>query len=436
MALHGTIKDFGLADILQLIGIQRKTGVLTLESGDEGVTIKFVDGQIVGADTRSASVEDLLGAVLVRTGGITESQLQGALRLQKKTLQRLGYVLVQNELISQDNLVEALRVQSLQIVYRLFRWREGAYNFQPSESLEYDDQHFTPISAETILMEGARMIDEWPIIERRIKSDGMVLRQTEAAAALESEPEPIVDIDLRLDIDLPFGDTAENDSDTAKDDEQIKLTSDEREVLALVDGKRRAEEINDRSTLGEFDTYRILAELITRNLIEEVERPTIGAGVPRRNGVAARLFQIALYAVLLAAVVASLGTLPDNPFVPWRIEPASAATTQLRISTSQARLQRLEKAVQVYFLNTGNYPQHLDAVGHYGYVAASDLVDPWGRDYGYLLSAGGFQVFGLDADGEPSADLTVQHPFSTVQRLMVEDSSAAEGPASESDPEL
>ncbi len=30
MALQGTIKDFGLADILQLIGIQRKTGVLNI----------------------------------------------------------------------------------------------------------------------------------------------------------------------------------------------------------------------------------------------------------------------------------------------------------------------------------------------------------------------------------------------------------------------
>ena len=28
MALQGTLKDFGLGDIFQLIGIQRKTGIL------------------------------------------------------------------------------------------------------------------------------------------------------------------------------------------------------------------------------------------------------------------------------------------------------------------------------------------------------------------------------------------------------------------------
>ena len=83
MALEGTIRDFGLADILQLIGIQRKTGELTLDDGDDQVTVKFLDGNVVGADTRKRTVEDLLGAVLVSTGRITEGQLQEALRTQK-----------------------------------------------------------------------------------------------------------------------------------------------------------------------------------------------------------------------------------------------------------------------------------------------------------------------------------------------------------------
>ena len=123
MALSGTIKDFGLGDIFQLIGIQRKTGVLMLEEDGDAVTVKFLEGQVVGADTRSASVEDLLGAVLVRTDRISSEQLKEALALQKKTLQRLGFILVKNNFISEEELIEALRVQSLQIVYRLFRWR-------------------------------------------------------------------------------------------------------------------------------------------------------------------------------------------------------------------------------------------------------------------------------------------------------------------------
>ena len=44
MALSGTLKDFGIADILQLIGQQQKTGKLRLQNGDEEVEIIFSSG--------------------------------------------------------------------------------------------------------------------------------------------------------------------------------------------------------------------------------------------------------------------------------------------------------------------------------------------------------------------------------------------------------
>ena len=39
MALKGTLKDFGIADIFQLIGHQSKTGVLTLNGPSDGIWI-------------------------------------------------------------------------------------------------------------------------------------------------------------------------------------------------------------------------------------------------------------------------------------------------------------------------------------------------------------------------------------------------------------
>ena len=54
MALAGTLKDFGIADILQLIGQQQKTGVLHLESKDQEVQIAFEDGNIVRAESIAA----------------------------------------------------------------------------------------------------------------------------------------------------------------------------------------------------------------------------------------------------------------------------------------------------------------------------------------------------------------------------------------------
>ena len=46
--------------------------------------------------------------------------------------------------------------------------------------VDYDKENFTPMSAESILMEGMRMIDEWPIIERKISSFDMVFAGRQA----------------------------------------------------------------------------------------------------------------------------------------------------------------------------------------------------------------------------------------------------------------
>src|SRR6266849_5519112 len=177
MALEGTLKDFSLADIFQLIGLQRKTGVLTLRSKDDTVTVTFLDGKVVGADSLSHRLENRLGHVLIRGELLTQDQLNRALEVQKETLQRLGFILVHYGIISIESLKQALQLQILQIVFRLFRWKDGDYHFSQEQTIEYDRDYVVPVSAESILMEGARMIDEWPIIEKRIRSYDMVFRK-------------------------------------------------------------------------------------------------------------------------------------------------------------------------------------------------------------------------------------------------------------------
>src|SRR5687768_17717171 len=177
MALEGTLRDFSLADIFQLIGLQRKTGVLTLRSKDDTVTVTFLDGKVVGADSLNRRLETRLGTVLMKTGTLTQDQLNRALEIQRETLQRLGFILTHYGIISADALKNAIQLQILQIIYRLFRWKDGDYHFSQETTIEYDRDNVTPITAESILMEGARMIDEWPIIEKRIRSYGMVFRK-------------------------------------------------------------------------------------------------------------------------------------------------------------------------------------------------------------------------------------------------------------------
>ena len=77
VALRGNLRDFGIADIFQLIGQQRKTGVLELTSDTgEGVQVRFDRGNVVSAAPVTQRAEQALGEMLVRCGRLTQSQLE------------------------------------------------------------------------------------------------------------------------------------------------------------------------------------------------------------------------------------------------------------------------------------------------------------------------------------------------------------------------
>lgn len=412
MALEGTLTDFGLADILQLIGIQRKTGVLTVENEEDAVVVRFLEGQVVGADTRQRNIENLLGSVLVSTGRITEAQLQESLRIQKGTLQRLGYILVQCGFVGEEDLQEALRVQVSQIVYRLFRWRTGRYHFAPSEHVEYDRENFVPISVETILMEGARMVDEWPIIERRIRSGAVVLRRTAAGEAIEA---PVRSI-LEADIDLVG-------AGGGKEEGEIVLSPDQLETLRLVDGRSTVREIAERCPLGEFDTYRNLYELLNRNLVEEVRAP-VGLEPLVARGAGERLAGHALALLVGALALLSASTMRFNPLTPWALEGESAASERLRGFASRARIERIDQALQAFYLDFGSVPDELAILPRTGYLGPADLLDSWGRPYAFERTSAGYRIAGLDGEGRVRPEIEVRRWFTAAQRLVLE------GPAS------
>jgi hypothetical protein len=366
--------------------------------------------------------------VLVRRGRITQGQLEEALEIQRSTLQRLGHILVKRSFISPEELVDALQIQSTQIIYNLFRWREGSYHFDPIEKLDYDQLHSTPISSETILMEGARMVDEWPIIERRIPSDKIVLRRSASAAGLgldagtpehpQGPPEP-GELDIGVDLDLDLSPGPETPP-AAEPGPTIKLSAEERQVLALVDGQRTVREIADRLALPEFETFRILSDLLTRNLAERVETAGRPGPTGRQLGWVPRLAGQATLGLLALAVVAVLVHLPSNSFTPWQLLLRSPATEQLRLFAAMARLERIERAVQVFYLDAGTFPADLSLLVQYGYLDPSALVSPWGRPVNFALSAGGYQLVAEDGSGEDRPELTISRSFSEVQRLLTQ----------------
>jgi hypothetical protein len=392
MALQGTLKDFSLADIFQLIGLQKKTGVLTLRGGAEVVTVSFLEGDVVTADSVPKRLEDRLGSVLVRSRQVEQAQLQEALMIQKQTLKRLGAVLVEKKFIAREALREALRIQVSQTIFRLFRWKDGEYHFSQDQKLDYDKENVSPISAETILMEGARILDEWPMIEARIGGFQGVFRSKagpEAHAEGKKAGGPV-------------------------------LSAEEKIVLETLDGKRSVQGVIDHSPLSEFDTCRVLYELIDRGLVEKISSVP-GAASPkaaasRSVSVAPRIrpSQPRLWGWALAILFgASVLTAPRNALNGWSmLTGADPGEARLLQQASLTRMERIRYALGVYFLQSRGFPKDLNYLVLGGLLRSPDLRDPWGREYSYKPLPGGFEIRGGDRSGLPDQTLTIRHVIS------------------------
>ncbi len=243
--MEGTLKEYSFADLIQMFGYQRRTGILTLKRSEEFVTLVFHNGSIVGVEAFPHRIETMLGRVLIKQGKITERGLERALNIQKKTNEKLGRIFVDIGLISKEDLSSSLALQATKILFTLFKWKDGEFKFKSSDTVDYDREFFAPIEVDNILMQGMQMLDEWPRITSLIRSKKVVF-----------EPLPV----------KPEFQVVEEFHEGMGDK---KLSRIEFETLKLIDGKRTVEEIVDLNYVNEFITLRSIVSLIEKGLIRE-----------------------------------------------------------------------------------------------------------------------------------------------------------------------
>lgn len=123
MAFKGTLKDFKVPDVLQIISLQKKTGILTFTSSDGFITLVFDKGSIAGVDAFPKKLEMRVGTVLEKQDLISKDMVYRALSIQKRTNQQIGEILLSMGVISNDSVKEALRTQATEIVLSLFKWK-------------------------------------------------------------------------------------------------------------------------------------------------------------------------------------------------------------------------------------------------------------------------------------------------------------------------
>jgi len=253
MALEGSLRDFDLFSLFNMIKIQGKNGTLVLSQGQEFVKVFFENGEIVGCDSNQVRMEDRLGTMLVRLGRLTGEELLSMVQVQRQTLKRMGTLLLEGGKVTPTDLQDALFNQATAILHRTFRWVEGDYRFDSFLPTDLDREHFVPIPVDTVLMEAARIQDEWPEVERRLPGLDTPLSRSPRAQALH------LDIDREVSSVLDGKGHVQGSSG---------LTHEQEMVLSYFDHPQSARDITQISRYEELDTCKAIADLLEAGLLE------------------------------------------------------------------------------------------------------------------------------------------------------------------------
>jgi hypothetical protein len=373
MALTGTLKDFGIAEILQLIGQQSKSGVLHLKTRADEIHVVMWNGSVVSAEYAGRGARDKLGSLLVRADLITAEQLEEALGVQRRTLRRLGDIVVELGMVTKDQLREMTALQTTQTIYKLFHWKTGTYAFEPRE-VSFDRETVTPLRCESLLMEGYRIIDEWPIVRRKITSSAMTFERLK-----ELDPA-----------------TARAEGRGARDGESAALGKNEWLVYDLATPGESVERIADRSRVGEFEASKALFNLVNLGVLRAVppQQRSAAAEVEAyarnwkervRRGAAGVLATVAIAVALAALVLIVTGGGAQGRSA---LRPIDDNRAERFVSRYQ--VERLRAALEVYRVENGAYPQSLDALVETGLALPRDLRYPWSQVYAYRRQGNGY----------------------------------------------
>ncbi len=333
MGLEGSIEDFGLADILQLLYFQKKTGLLTVDGRLGRIKVYFHSGNIISAESRKKMEEKRLGKILVKKGLISEEKLREVLEQKKSSKNKIGSLLVKDGLVSKEDIQEIIVSQLTEIVVQLFNWKKGTYAFkaqkvQPDKDLEIsvDTQH--------LLMDGLRIVDELAIIDDKVTLDTVFQR-------------------------------------TRKKD--IEFTEEEQEIFDNVNGENDVSDLIEMSGEDEYKVSKLLVSLLEKDAIKMLEQKEFVAETPEKDrGPKIPILSLLTNLILIISFLISLN-------------PVFIERQNIKIIKAEKDLRKIMLVVEVEKISVGTYPRSLDAM-------ETATVDPWNNKYIYEVTETGYEL--------------------------------------------
>jgi outer membrane protein assembly factor BamB len=187
-----------------------------------------------------------IGEVLLKTGKISQKQLDLVLEKQTKSNLRFGELLYLMCMITEEDIKRAVKTQIEEEIYDLFTWEGSSAEFvegAPPPELRDPEAGVTNLSfpVAEMLEEAARRVQEWEAFRSKLPAKGKTLLK---------QPPP------QGRSEAPFND---------------RMTA----LLELLDGRRTMEQILEASPMFRFETLRALAYFVsTQRAIEATPSDT------------------------------------------------------------------------------------------------------------------------------------------------------------------
>jgi hypothetical protein len=160
MSLVGSLEDLSLGDILQIISLSEKSGVLSLQTiGCDG-RIVFIDGLVCGAQLNGGPGS--MRGLLVEGGYLAEAEFEAASAYAAETGESLAASVAAVSDLSAARVESLCREATEAAVVEMFAWATGNFNFDVRQSPEIDDLEILPegINSQYLAMKATGRGDE------------------------------------------------------------------------------------------------------------------------------------------------------------------------------------------------------------------------------------------------------------------------------------
>jgi len=179
MALEGNLSAFGLSEILQLIAVQQKTGMLTVSSQDSGAVMFFREGLIVSTRDRRRKAKDPFKEYLTRYGILTRDELIKITQISSQSKLDLLDILSSEGFMSEEEVATQYLKQIQESMHEVLTWEQCSYKFISNEDVVEGIKTAGEYSIEGLLMESMRRIDEFPQMLEMFPNDRILITRVD-----------------------------------------------------------------------------------------------------------------------------------------------------------------------------------------------------------------------------------------------------------------